>query len=145
MHRTTALLLAAMMLIGVGAPSATAEGKKKSVEEEWDVTALPFPGADDHSNPEEECGVEGVSYTIHTFTTPGRGSLDVRINEFQGEWDLYVSDADGNLLGSSVNFMAGSEERVTIPLAANVEVSIYACNFLGGPTAHGALKYVYRT
>lgn len=137
------MLIIGTLLVGLTGAPAAAESKKKTVEEEWDVIALPFPGADDHSDPDEECGVEGASYAIHAFQTPGRGSLNVTLNEFQGEWDLYVTDADGNLLGSSVNFMAGPEESLTLKLAAKVDISIYACNFLGGPTAHGVLKYVY--
>ncbi|MDQ3955782.1 MAG: hypothetical protein M3285_09565 [Actinomycetota bacterium] len=130
-------LLAALTAAPVGA------ARKKVVKQQWDVIAAPFPGADDHSTPSEECGVEGVTYGIHTYKTPAKGKLDARINGFEGEWDLYVTDSAGRLLGSSVQFMGTSEERVLIKVPAKTELQIYACNFLGGPTAHGELKYVY--
>jgi hypothetical protein len=143
MRRTlVALLTAVSLVVSVGALPASA-AKKKTVTEEWEVTAAPFPGAEDHTNPATECGTEGVNYAIHTFKTPGRGTLEAAIT-FEGEWDLYVTDSKGTLLASSVQFMAGSEERVTVRLPARAEVKIYACNFLGGPTASGELKYVYR-
>lgn len=141
-----AIALLAALLVLAAAPGAAVAGKKKgkgTVTEEWQATAAPFPGAEDHTDPATECGAEDVNYTIHTFKTPGRGTLEAAIT-FEGEWDLYVTDAKGVLLASSVQFMAGSEERVTIGLPAGAEVSIYSCNFLGGPTADGQLKYTYR-
>ncbi|MFN2524846.1 MAG: hypothetical protein ABR505_01055 [Actinomycetota bacterium] len=112
--------------------------------EEWEATAAPYPGADDHSDPATECGFEDVTFTIHSFTTPGKGTLEASLSEFQGEWDLYVTDEDGRVLASSVNFMAGPQERLVVALPAKLEIDIYACNFLGGPTAHAQLKYVYK-
>lgn len=143
MRKMLATLVAGCLLVGMGVTPAGA-GRKKTVKQQWDVAAAPFPGADDHTNPAEECGVEGVSYSVHSFTTPGKGKLDTRINAFEGEWDLYVTDSAGRLLGSSVQFMGTPEERVVIRVGARVDLQIYACNFLGGPTAHGELKFVYK-
>jgi hypothetical protein len=123
---------------------ATAAKKKKTLTEDWQVTAAPFPGADDHSDPATECGTQDVNYAIHTFKTPGRGTLETVISGYQGEWDLYVTDSSGNVLGSSVQFMTGTEERATVTLPAGTEVDIYACNFAGGPVAVGELTYVYK-
>lgn len=144
MHKAVAILISAGLVAGLSALPATAGPRKKTVKEQWQVAAAPFPGADDHSDPSQECGVEGASYAVHAFTTPAKGTLDVRINGFEGEWDLYVTDAAGHLLGSSVEFMSDSEERVVLRLGAKVKINIYACNFLGGPIANGELKYVYR-
>ena len=142
MRKALSVLLGACLAVTLSGGAASG-GAKKTIKQQWDVVAAPFPGADDHSDPSEECGVEGVSYAIHSFKTPARGTLDTRINRFEGEWDLYVTDAKGKLLGSSVKFMSTPEERVVVKLKANVKVDIYACNFLGGPTAHGELKYTY--
>lgn len=145
MAKALRLLIATALVVAVGAAPATGAKKKtKTVSQEWQVVAAPFPGAEDHSDPATECGVEDVSYSIHSFSTPGKGTLTTRITGFEGEWDLYVTDGDGTLLGSSVNFMAGSEEKVTLKLPARTEANIYACNFLGGPTADADLKYVYK-
>jgi hypothetical protein len=144
MRKGLALLVLAALMVSVAAGPATA-AKKKTVTEDWQVTAAPFPGADDHSDPATECGTQDVNYAIHTFKTPGRGTLETVISGYQGEWDLYVTDSNGNLLGSSVQFMTGTEERATVTLPARAEVNIYACNFAGGPTAMGELTYVYKT
>ncbi len=138
MNRIVAVVAAAGIVASVLAAPAAA--KKKPVIEEWQVTAAPYPGAQDHTDPPTECGVEGVTYAIHDFTTPYRGQLDVQI-EFQGEWDLYVTDGDGNLLGSSVAFTNVTQERVVLPLGPKVDIQIYACNFLGAPTAAGRLEF----
>ena len=145
MTKTLGLLIVGALIVAVGAAPATGAKKRtRTVSQNWEVVAAPFPGADDHSDPANECGVEGVSYGIHSFSTPGKGKLTTLLSGFEGEWDLYVTDGDGSVLGSSVNFMTGSEEKVTLSLPAKTEVRIYACNFLGGPTAQAELKYVYR-
>ena len=143
MRKMLSALIIGCLLATLSAAPVGAARKKKVVKQQWDVIAAPFPGADDHSTPSEECGVEGVTYGIHTYKTPAKGKLDARINGFEGEWDLYVTDAGGTLLGSSVQFMTNTEERVLINVPAKTELLIYACNFAGGPIAHGELKYVY--
>ena len=146
MTRTLGLLTVGVLVMAIGiAPATSAKAKKKTVREEWQVVAAPFPGADDHSDPASECGVEDVSFAIRSFTTPGKGTLTTRLTGFEGEWDLYVTGADGSVLGSSVNFMTGPEEQVTLSLPPKKEIQIYACNFLGGPIADADLKYVYKT
>lgn len=142
MRKSLIILMGACLLAATVAGPVSA-GRKKTVRQQWDVVAAPFPGADDHSTPSEECGVDGVSYSVHNFKTPARGRLDTRISEFEGEWDLYVTDSQGRLLGSSVQFMGTNEERVVITVGPRVELQIYACNFLGAPTAHGELKFTY--
>jgi hypothetical protein len=144
MRKGLALLVLAALMVSIAALPATAAKKKKTVTEDWQVTAAPFPGAEDHSDPATECGTQDVNYAIHTFKTPGRGRLETVISGYQGEWDLYVTDSNGNVLGSGVQFMTGTEERVKVTLPAGTEVNIYACNFAGGPTATGTLKYVYK-
>ena len=144
MAKVLRLLIVGALIVAVAAAPATgAKKKKKTLRKDWEVVASPFPGADDHSDPATECGVEGVSYGRLSFRTPGKGTLFTRLSGFEGEWDLYVTDGDGVVLASSVNFMSGPEEKVTLKLPAKKEVNIYSCNFLGGPTAHAELKYVY--
>lgn len=145
MRRVLTLIILGSLLVGASSMPASAAKKKRTVTDEWQVIAAPFPGAEDHSDPATECGLEDVSYTIHSFSTPGKGTLTTRLSGFEGEWDLYVTDGDGTLLGSSVNFMAGPQEEVTLKLPAKAEINIYACNFLGGPTADADLKYTYKS
>lgn len=145
MTKTLRVLIVGALIVAIGAAPATGAKKRtRTVSQNWEVVAAPFPGADDHSDPATECGVEGVSYGIHSFSTPGKGTLTTLLSGFEGEWDLYVTNSDGAVLGSSVNFMTVPEEKVTLRLPAKTEVRIYACNFLGGPMAQAELKYVYR-
>ncbi len=141
MRKLIALALAGAMVASLGASPAIAKKKKKTVTEEWTAQALPNPG---NTGSASECGVEMVHFTTHDFSTPGAGQLDVRMNNFQADWDLYVTDGEGNELGSSTGFVEATEERVVIPLPKGQDIVILACNYAGGPTASLQLTYTYK-
>lgn len=131
-----------VLVLGLFAAFATpASAGKKKVEEEWTATA-PIPNPAQTAAP--GCGVEAVNFSTHPFTTPAKGILDVSMDQFQGDWDLYVKDADGNILGQSAGFIEATVERVVIPLGAKEDIIIETCNYAGGPTAHGFLTYTYK-
>ncbi|HEX2239955.1 MAG TPA: hypothetical protein VHJ82_02255 [Actinomycetota bacterium] len=140
MRKVVTLITAIGLLVALVAPAAAQ--KKKTVEEEWTATA-PVPGPAAQVDP-STCGVENASYVVHPFSTPGKGILDVTMDQFQGDWDLYVKDADGNVIGSSTGFVEATVERVVIPLGAKEDIQVHSCNFVGGPTAHLLLKYTYK-
>ncbi len=139
MRKVIILILVMGLVAAFAAPAAA---KKKKVEEEWTATApVPGPAAQvDNTN----CGIENASFVSHPFTTPGKGVLDVSMDQFVGDWDLYVRDADGNTIGSSAGFVEATVERVVIPLDAKQDITIQSCNFVGGPTAHLLLTYTYK-
>ncbi len=139
MRKALVLITAMGLLAALVAPAAA---KKKTVEEEWTATA-PVPGPAAQVDP-STCGIENASFVSHPFTTPGKGVLDVSMDQFVGDWDLYVKDADGNTIGSSSGFVEATVERVVIPLGAKEDIAIESCNFAGGPTAHLLLKYTYK-
>ncbi len=144
MRKALASILAAGLVFGMLAGPAVA-GKKKKISKTF--TAGPnVPGADVAAN---TClhSEEGVSKTSIAFKTPGKGLLDVGLENFQGDWDLYVLDAAGNTVASSGGSQLTGDaavEQIMVPLAAKKTYSIVACNFAGGPTADGKYTYTYK-
>ena len=74
------------------------------------------------------------SYTAHEFTPPADGALWVRTEEFQGNWDMTIYDAESG--GELVNAYAGGwdagapqREAARVYLDEGQEVVITACNF----------------
>ncbi len=139
MRKLLATLIAVGLVIGMVSAPATAakKKKKKTVTEEW--TAAGIPAAD-------ACyaeAVEGVHKTTHVFTTPGKGVLDVQMTGFQADWDLYLLDDAGNQLGSSTGFVEATTERIIYAAPKGAELSIVACNYLGGPAAELSLSFTY--
>src|SRR5918992_148496 len=100
--RKAVILIMAMGLVAALVAPAAAQ-KKKTVEEEWTATA-PVPGPAAQVDP-STCGIENASFVSHPFSTPGKGVLDVSMDQFVGDWDLYVRDGDGNTIGSSTGFV----------------------------------------
>jgi hypothetical protein len=99
-------------------------------------------------------GVEGVHKTTVPVKAAATGKLTVVLDGFEGDWDLYVTDAKtGSILGSSTgdqtSAMAGlggdpADEKVQIPVIGKKTLNITACNWAGSPTATATWKYVVR-
>jgi hypothetical protein len=96
---------------------------------------------------------ETASKVVHAYKTPGTGKLTVKLSGFQGDWDLYVADAKGNLMaestGDQTSAMAGqggdpSTETIVMPVRGKVGLKFVTCNWAGGPTAHVDYKYVLK-
>lgn len=149
MRKALASILAAGLVFGMLAGPAVA-GKKKKISKTFAAGPnIPIPNADPGATFGHSCmaGEEGVHKTTVAFKTPGKGTLDVSIENFQGDWDLYVLDAAGNRIGTSEASQlqdAPPVERIMVPLAAKKTYSIVACNFAGGPTADGKYTYTYK-
>ncbi|HEX2294065.1 MAG TPA: hypothetical protein VHN37_02020 [Actinomycetota bacterium] len=85
----------------------------------------------------ESClrGVEGVHKVSHRFLAPSRGVLDVEMDDFQGDWDLYVLTETGESLGASEGSQvleeALAEEGLVVHLEPHQPVDMVACNWLG--------------
>ncbi|HEX2239954.1 MAG TPA: hypothetical protein VHJ82_02250 [Actinomycetota bacterium] len=140
MRRTVVLLLVGGLLLGAGLTPASAK-KKRKVTEEYSFTApIPNPNPTDCN----VMGVEDLQYQTAAFSTPGKGVLDVVLENFQVDWDLFVMDADGNVIGSSTSDnSAAATERVVLPIPGKQDLTILACNWSGGPTATATLTYTY--
>jgi hypothetical protein len=130
MRKSITVLLVLALLVALGAAPATAGKKKKgsfSAEN-------PVPGVD--TCPQD--APEDLTKTSEPLKVPFNGVLTVTMTDFQGDWDLYVTDRDGGELVSSVGSqLTGTApvEEVSIFLPKGMAVQMVACNYAGGPTA----------
>lgn len=142
MRKALSILLTLGVL--VAATAAPALAKKK--EGHFVATGLPFPMTGT-VNEGRGCldGLEGVHWTSASFKAPAKGNLAVEMKDFQGDWDLHVTDADGNLLASSTtdNIQTPPTEQISISLGVKEEVVIVACNWSGGPQSHVYFTFTY--
>lgn len=126
------VLLCVVGLVGMVAAAPALAGKKKK----GSFTAenpVPHPGPDGCL-----AAPESLSKTTESLKAPFSGLLTVTMENFEGDWDLFVTDADGNELISSVESQltgAPATEEVSIPLKKGYEFAIVACNWVGGPSA----------
>ncbi len=124
--------------------------KKKTVTEDWTATnPVPYPASFVGQGAGCQEGQEGTTKTTHAFTAPGSGALEVVLDAFDGDWDLFVFDSQGNQIGISdagqvISGAPPGEKISGVRLRKGQEVSIVACNWLGGPSAAAHLTYVYK-
>jgi hypothetical protein len=152
MRKTLVTMVVIGLVAGSFAAPATAQKKKqKKVEESFTAQALPFPNLSSATETEDRgclAGIEGVNKVSHAFTTPGAGTLTAHMAGFVGDWDLFITDAEGKEIDGSVNDqaldMAPAEEKVTVKLKKGQDVHIVPCNWLGAPQAEIHIEYVYR-
>lgn len=147
-------LLVALAIGGLAVasvPGTAVAGKKKTVKEEVTFTApLPQPIYSDVDT--AGClwqgSQEDVSKDTYTFETPksrGSGTLNFRLDGFEGDWDLFVL-RDGNVLASSTADDSVQYEEINgLKLPSASSVDIVACNWESTtPTADGHLVYKYK-
>lgn len=149
MRRSIALLMAAAVVGSVLAGPALA-AKKKTVTEDWTATnPVPYPVSFVGQGEGCQEGEEGVTKTTHAFTAPGTGTLEVTLDAFEGDWDLFLFDSSGNQVAASdagqvISMAPPGEKILGFRLRKGQEIGIVACNWLGGPTADAHLTYVYK-
>jgi hypothetical protein len=131
-------LICILGLLGALAATPALAGKKKK----GSFTAenpVPHPAGDGCNE-----GTEGVSKTSEAIKAPFNGLLTATMENFQGDWDLFVTDADGGALVSSVESQltgAAATEEVSILLKKGYEFAIVPCNWVGGPSADVAWTF----
>jgi hypothetical protein len=132
-----ALPLAAVALL---AGTADAAPKPKPVTKSYDVVLpVPFP-ASETAPPLYGCidGAESVSKNTTRVTLPYAGSLAAQVT-FTGDWDLYVFDTKGKMIGAAENDTSGStgagKEKLVVKKAKKGPVDIVTCNWAGTPQA----------
>lgn len=117
---------------------AHARGQK--VEDSFTAQAIPLPNLSSSTGTDQRsclAGLEGVHKVSHPFSSKAAGILDATLEGFTGDWDLFITDADGNEILGSVGDQATAgapaEEEVALTLKPKQEVNIVACNWLGEP------------
>ena len=153
MRKALASLVALGLLVGASASPALAGKKKtKTISDSVAVTALPFPNYSSHTaTPTPGCtaGQEGVHKLSIPIETPGAGKFTAAMAGFTGDWDLYLFDDAGVIVGRSENAqadpaMAPAEESIEVALAAKKTYQLVVCNWAGAPQATVDYTYVYK-
>ena len=146
--------IAALVAAGAFAPAVAAPPKPKPIVEEWSMQHAPIPlplagvdGTNSCTNP----SFEGVSTTTKTIKTKGAGTLEVTLTDFDGDWDITVSDDKGRVLATggptttpTALAESGATEKAVVKTKKAMTLVIAACNFLGGPTADGKAVFTYK-
>ncbi|MDQ3985652.1 MAG: hypothetical protein M3280_04060 [Actinomycetota bacterium] len=122
----------------------------KRVHEKYSVRAIPFSHVrvDDYYSPAKgSCleGIEGVHKVSRRFKAPASGKLTLSSRNFQGDWDLYITDTKGQVLAEGTGAqLEGNDatEKASLSLRRGQKVDLTPCNWLGGPEALVQLEFV---
>jgi hypothetical protein len=148
-RRVATVAIVALLAAGSYAP-AMAHPKKKPITKSYDLNLLPL-----WESPTEACSTAttggalvGVSIDIQTIKPTGPGLLAVKVDGYQGDWDISVRDADGAEIGRG----SGNDTPNAGPGAESFEMKfkkpeplqIAICNFSGTPQAHASFTYTYK-
>ncbi|HEU0131043.1 MAG TPA: hypothetical protein VFQ85_08640 [Mycobacteriales bacterium] len=144
--RLVAALCAAGALAAAATP-ASAASKPKTIKKSYQVS-LPVPYPMLETVPGGygcNQGQEGVTRDTKTFTFPSNGTLVVSV-AFAGDWDLYLYDSKGTMVGASENDTSGSVspdvEKVTFKkIKKGAKYQIQPCNWLG--EKDGTVTYTF--
>jgi hypothetical protein len=146
MRRIAPLFAATALLVGLIAPSAGA--RPRVVKGGFTATATPFPNPHETVPGMYGCasGTEGQHKVSHPFTAPFAGWFRATLT-FDGDWDLYLTDATGDPIAESYTYKPRlygltGPERLEHFLHTGQEVVIVACNWAGSTEAEA--RYVHR-
>jgi hypothetical protein len=146
----TKKLLTGMLVLGLlGITPFSTAAPRKTIRKSYAVEALPFPFAQGIRNGTWGClaGEEGLQKVSRPFKAPWSGRLTATIDEFTGEWDLYLTDHRGSIMTSSnggiSDLQLGAQNTLTFDLAAGQKVNLVACNYAGGHTARVSYEFEY--
>jgi hypothetical protein len=150
MRKTLGVAIAAALALGALAAPAGA-GKTKTVKKKFSAGPhAPAPILGDIEANGCLNSIEGVNKTTLDYHTPKRGTFAVKIFNFEGDWDLFVTNRKGAVLGKSdASQLTGApnSEKVVLPrVSGNYHLKVVVCNWAGiTPTADGVYTYKYRT
>lgn len=128
-------VLTALALVcgSIAAPAFAGKSKKGSFTAD---NLIPFPGPDGCNG--ADGGMEGMNLVNEPFKAPSNGLLTVTMVDFEGDWDLFLNDADGNMIMSATESQlqgAPAEEEISYALRKGSNVLMTPCNWVGGPSA----------
>lgn len=138
--RKSLILLTALALVAgsIAAPAFAGKSKKGS----FDAQALPFPGQDNGCN--DPTAPPGFGPVKQPFKAPANGLLSITLSGYEGDWDLYITDEDGNELSSDTASAGapGSTSSTSVAVAKGQKTLLVPCNWSGTPTAHAEWEFV---
>jgi hypothetical protein len=159
--------VALCLVVAAGALApAVAKGTRAPITASYTAQGIPVPSpvvGDPVPEDPNSCtnpDLEGVSTTTKTITTKGAGTLVVGLTGFAGDWDITVTDGDGELVGEGEGTTTGGEvpvagggngsigadnvEKLEVKLKKAATLHIGVCNYLGGPTADAKYTFTYK-
>ncbi|MGH2693359.1 MAG: hypothetical protein ACRDJJ_00955 [Actinomycetota bacterium] len=154
--RKIVVILLALALVFAWAAPAVARGKKK-VHDTFSASLLPFPKLAAWGDligltkPGCSAGQENVNWVAKPFKSPGKGTLRLYMEGFQGDHDLYVFDKAGKTaLARSEETQVGTtpappEEEILFPLKKGQQVLLVACSWLGQPQVEAHYEGTFKT
>lgn len=138
-RRSLILLFVLGLVLGsVAGPAYGGKNKKGS----FDAQALPYPGQDTGCN--DGSAPPGFGRVQEPFKAPSNGLLTLTLSGYEGDWDLYIADKDGNELASDTAppGAPGSTSSTSLAVEKGVKYLLTPCNWLGTPTAHAEWEFV---
>jgi hypothetical protein len=134
----TALLAAA---VGVSLGTSAHAGPPKGFTKTVDFTdATPDPSGNAGATNQDHCSGKLPQETPISVKIPGKGSVDITLGGFQGDWALQVKDPSGEILaGDDVNPPGYESTSVTLKKAGTI--LILPCNLEGTP--QGTVTYAF--
>ena len=147
MRRAIVVAVSATAVAAVAtAGSAVAQpaAKAKTLKGTYNVTLVPDPTMEATGQLGRHCAnVDPASVNNHPLTLPGKGTLTVALSSTDPtgnlDWDLYLLDAKGNVVGTSDS--PSAQEQIVTRAGAG-KVTIRACNLMGQPSA--TVKYAFK-
>jgi hypothetical protein len=142
--------LAAIGALAVGAYApATAATKKKPVTKSYEMQLLPVPDPPQGTPSCARAELENISIHSETLKTTGPGVLEVKVNKFNGDWDITVYEGDeevgvGDGTSTPNTSTSPGEDVFSAKFKKATTLTIRTCNFLGSPSAHGEYKFTYK-
>jgi hypothetical protein len=146
MRRELVLAVAVTAAVATaGAAVAQPSGKTKVLKGGYDVTLPPDPTMEATGAAGMECmNIDPASVDNHPLTLPAKGALKVDLVSSdptnKTDWDLYLLDAKGNVIGAS----HGATPQEEINTRAKGKVTIRSCNLAGQPQAHVSYVFTYK-
>ena len=133
----------AVAVVTAGGAYAQSAAKSKVLKGGYQLTLPPDPTMEATGQLNMECfNIDPLSVDSHPLTLPAKGTIKVDLTSTdptgKTDWDLYLLDPKGNVLGASNGPTASEEINAR---AGGGKVTIRACNLLGQPQA--SVKYVF--
>lgn len=134
--------LAALAVAAAGAFLPASAATPKPISKSYEMSLIPSPALC------EDPLADDIGRHNETFTAVKAGKLSVLIENFQGDWDLTLYNADGAAVaiggGSSTGpdlAQVGPTERLIYKITKPGKYTVTSCNFLGSLKAKGSYTF----
>lgn len=145
MRKAIISMMAAGLVLGAFAGPASAKTVRKSFQL---LAPTPAPILTDVDPDGCLNTTEDVNKDTYNFKAPKHrrsGTLSVRIDGFEGDWDLFVLKKGNVIAESTTDNLSQDYESVRVGgIKGGTKLQIVGCNWSGSPQANGKLTYKHR-